>query len=130
MGLNGLISRNVGGLVRSFKISGEWKEYDLEEFTRVGRIPDNSMMLNMVVRMAIEKMEKLESFRYSATTPAVDLRLVLMSTQLGAQYQDASNCISRFGATTDIILIDYQIPRDTSSPTGVSDPTIAPFADP
>ena len=68
MGLNGLISRNLGGLVRSFKISGDWKEYDLEEFTRVGRIPDNSMMLNMVVRMAVEKMEKLESFRYSAIT--------------------------------------------------------------
>lgn len=67
MGLNGLISRNLGGLVRSFRIMGEWKEYDLEEFTRVGRIPDNSMMLNMVVRMAVEKMEKLESFRYSAT---------------------------------------------------------------
>lgn len=68
MGLNGLISRNLGGLVRSFKICGEWKEYDLEEFTRVGRIPDNSMMLNMVVRMAVEKMEKLESFRCFVTT--------------------------------------------------------------
>ncbi len=63
MGLNGLISRNVAGLVRSFKIRGEWKEYDLEEFAKVGRVPDNSMMMNMVVRAAVEKMEKLESFR-------------------------------------------------------------------
>ena len=68
MGLNGLISRNLAGLVRSFKIGGDWKEYDLEEFTRVGRIPDNSMMLNMVIRMAVEKMEKLDSFRCSAIT--------------------------------------------------------------
>lgn len=68
MGLNGLISRNIAGLVRSFKLSGEWKEYDLEEFARVGRVPDNSMMLNMVVRAAVEKMEKLESFRYFAIT--------------------------------------------------------------
>lgn len=75
MGLNGLISRNLAGLVRSLKISGEWKEYDSEEFARVGRISDNSMMLNMVVRMAVEKMEKLESFRYSATVPAASLRL-------------------------------------------------------
>ena len=68
MGLNGLISRNVAGLVRSFKISGEWNEGDLEEFAKVGRIPDTSMMLNMVVRTAIEKMEKLDSFRYFPIT--------------------------------------------------------------
>lgn len=87
MGLNGLISRNLAGLVRSLKISGEWKEYDSEEFARVGRISDNSMMLNMVVRMAVEKMEKLESFRYTATVPAAGL--------LSADVQPAGSSIPR-----------------------------------
>ncbi|KAI9878215.1 MAG: hypothetical protein M1830_001559 [Pleopsidium flavum] len=68
MGLNGLISRNITGLVRSFSLSGEWKEYDLEEFAKVGRVSDNSMMLSMVVRAAVEKMEKLESFSWELNT--------------------------------------------------------------
>lgn len=48
---------------------------------------------------------------------------MLMSDQLGARYQDASNRISRVGATTHIILTDYQVPPDTSSATGISDTT-------
>ena len=63
MGLNGLVSRNVAGYVRNFEICGEWKEDELEEHAKVGRVPDGSMMLNTLVRIAIERMEILERFR-------------------------------------------------------------------
>ena len=63
MGLNGLVSRNVAGYVRSFEICGEWKECELEEYAKVGRVPDGSMMLNILVKIAIERMEVLEKFR-------------------------------------------------------------------
>ena len=65
MGLNALSTRNQCTFVRSFRLSGEWKEYDIDEHARCGRIPDNSLMLNMVVRLAVDKMDKLESFRYA-----------------------------------------------------------------
>lgn len=65
MGLNGLVSRNVAGYVKSFEVCGEWKEYELQEHARVGRVPDGSMMLNTLVRAAIERMAVLVSFRYA-----------------------------------------------------------------
>ena len=64
MGLNGLVTRNVAGYVREFGVWGEFKEYDLEECAKVGRVPDGSMMLNCLVRAAVEKMAILQSFRY------------------------------------------------------------------
>lgn len=63
MGLNGLVSRNVAGYVKSFKIHGDWKEYELQEHSKVGRVTDGSMMLGSLVRVAIEKMTVLETFR-------------------------------------------------------------------
>lgn len=63
MGLNGLLTRNVAPLVRTFRLWGEWKEHDLEEHARFGRVPDNTMMLNIVARAAVDKMEKLIDFR-------------------------------------------------------------------
>jgi len=62
--LNGLVTRNVGQLVHTFSVVGKWKEHDLEELGKVGQIPDSSILLNTVVRLAIDKMAKLESFRY------------------------------------------------------------------
>ncbi|KAI9810300.1 MAG: hypothetical protein M1827_006350 [Pycnora praestabilis] len=64
MGLNGLVTRNVAGLVRSLRVWGEWKEACLEDHAKAGRVPDASMMLNMVVRAAVDKMDKLESFSW------------------------------------------------------------------
>ena len=64
MGLNGLVSRNVAGYVRNFEVTGQWKEHDVLEHSRVGRVPDESMMLNILVRVAVEKMVVLDSFRY------------------------------------------------------------------
>ena len=66
MGLSGLVSRNVAGYVRNFEVCGEWKEHNLEEFSKVGRVPDVSMMLNSLVRVAVERMGILDCFRYIA----------------------------------------------------------------
>lgn len=66
MALNAVVTRNVGGLVRSLTLRGEWRENELEEHARVGRVPDSSMMLNIVVRAAVDKMPGLESVRYAA----------------------------------------------------------------
>ncbi|TLD27815.1 hypothetical protein E2P81_ATG06161 [Venturia nashicola] len=61
MALDGLVSRNIGGYVRELILEGVWKEVGLEEFEK-GRVPDNTMMLNIVVKAALDRMEKLESF--------------------------------------------------------------------
>lgn len=65
MGLNGLVSRNVAGYVRSFEVCGEWKEHTLGEHAKVGRVPDETMMLNSLVRVAVEKMAVLDSFSWA-----------------------------------------------------------------
>lgn len=69
MGLSGLVSRNIAGYVRKFEVCGEWAEHDLEEFAKVGRVPDGSMMLNTLVRVAIERMAALQDFRYKSKLP-------------------------------------------------------------
>ncbi len=63
MGLNGLVSRNVSGYVKNFEVCGEWKEHEQQEHAKVGRVPDESMVLNTLVRVAVEKMTVLDSFR-------------------------------------------------------------------
>lgn len=64
MGLNGLVVRNVASYVRNFEVCGEWKEHDIQEHAKMGRVPDESMLLNTLVRVAVEKMTALDSFRY------------------------------------------------------------------
>ena len=64
MGLNGLVSRNVAGYVRTFEVTGDWKEHDVEEYSKAGRVADDYMMLNTLVRVAVEKMAVINSFRY------------------------------------------------------------------
>ncbi|MCJ1377055.1 hypothetical protein MMC17_000145 [Xylographa soralifera] len=68
MGLNAIVTRNVTGYVKKFKIWGKWKEYDLEECAKVGRVPDSSMMLNLLVRAAVDKMPALETFSWELNT--------------------------------------------------------------
>lgn len=63
MGLNGLVSREISGYVKSFDVCGEWKEHELQEHARVGMVPDESMIMNILVRVAVEKMIVLDSFR-------------------------------------------------------------------
>ena len=64
MGLNAIVTRNVTSYIKKFRIWGKWKEYDSEECARVGRVPDSSMMLNLLVRAAVDRMSALETFRY------------------------------------------------------------------
>lgn len=69
MALNGLVSRNVAGYVRSFRVHGAWKEHEVQEHAQVGRVTDGSMMLGTLIRVAVEKMSVLCSFRYGANQP-------------------------------------------------------------
>ena len=68
MGLNALVTRNTAKLVRSLILQGEWKEYEMVEHARAGRVPDNAMMLNIAVRAAIDRCEGLESFTWGLNT--------------------------------------------------------------
>lgn len=68
MGLNALVTRNTAHLVRHLTLKGQWKEYDLEEYAKIGRVPDNAMMLNIAVRAALERCTGLESFTWDLNT--------------------------------------------------------------
>ena len=64
MGLNALATRSVTSYVRNFEVCGNWKEHEVEEHLKMGRVPDENMLLNTLVRVAVEKMAMLDSFRY------------------------------------------------------------------
>lgn len=68
MGLNGLVLRNATAYVEKFRVRGEWKDNDLQEYSSVGRVTEGSMMLNTMIRVAVEKMPLLDSFRYGRVT--------------------------------------------------------------
>ncbi|KAK2740708.1 hypothetical protein FQN55_008762 [Onygenales sp. PD_40] len=72
MGLNAVVTRNVGNLVHSLTLRGEWREDELEEHARVGRVPDSSMMLNIVVRAAVDKMLQLEEVSWQLNTKMLE----------------------------------------------------------
>jgi hypothetical protein len=72
MGLNAVITRPYGSLVRSMTLRGEWSDHELEEHARVGRVPDSSMLLNIAVRAAIDRMTNLESFHWELNTKMLD----------------------------------------------------------
>lgn len=72
MGLNAIITRPYAPLVRSITLRGEWKEHELEEHARVGRVPDSSMLLNIAARAAIDRMTNLESFHWELNTKMLD----------------------------------------------------------
>lgn len=72
MGLNAVIIRPYASLVRSLTLRGDWREIELEEHARVGRVPDSSMMLNMAVRAAIDRMPELESFSWELSTKMLE----------------------------------------------------------
>jgi hypothetical protein len=70
MGLNAIITRSYATLVQSMTLRGEWKDHELEEHARVGRVPDASMLLNIAARAAIDRMTNLESFHWELNTKA------------------------------------------------------------
>jgi hypothetical protein len=63
MALNGLVTKSHAAVVKDFRVWGEWKEVGVEDFAK-GRVPDNSMMLNMMLRACVDKMVKLRSFSW------------------------------------------------------------------
>ncbi|KAL4740923.1 hypothetical protein BDV11DRAFT_82175 [Aspergillus similis] len=72
MGLNAVITRPYATLVRSLTLRGDWREQELEEHARVGRVPDSSMMLNITVRAAVDRMRDLEDFRWELSTKMLE----------------------------------------------------------
>ncbi|KAL5343190.1 hypothetical protein BJX70DRAFT_354785 [Aspergillus crustosus] len=72
MGLNAVITRPYASLVRSLTLRGDWREQELEEHALVGRVPDSSMMLNITVRAAVDRMQDLESFRWELSTKMLE----------------------------------------------------------
>jgi hypothetical protein len=63
MALNGLVTKSYAGVVKDFRVWGEWREVGVEDFAK-GRVPDNSMMLNMMLRACVDKMAKLRAFSW------------------------------------------------------------------
>ncbi|OXV06488.1 hypothetical protein Egran_05743 [Elaphomyces granulatus] len=72
MGLNALATRPHATLVESLTLRGEWKEHDIEEHARVGRVPDSSMMLNIAVRAMVDRMPGLGSFSWELNTKMLE----------------------------------------------------------
>lgn len=68
MGLNALVSRNVASLVQSLSLEGDWREHDLHEFSSVGRVPDDAMMLNIAVRAAVDRCTQLQEFKWNLSS--------------------------------------------------------------
>lgn len=95
MGLNGLVLRNVSGYVRKLKFVGEWREHDLEEFSKRGRVPDSSIMLNTLVRVAIERSTNLRDLWYAQVRRLPGEVFQLTRIQLGAQHEDAADRMAR-----------------------------------
>ena len=62
-GLEALVTRSVARYVREFEVWGTYKEIGSEDHARVGRVPDGGMMLNILVRTAVDRMAELRSFR-------------------------------------------------------------------
>ncbi|CAI6332620.1 unnamed protein product [Periconia digitata] len=67
MGLNSLVSRTYANYVQTFRVIGEWKEHDVEDYSK-GRVPDNSMMLQIALRAALDKMQHLTTFAWELNT--------------------------------------------------------------
>lgn len=63
MGLNTLIARPFAEYVQRFRLVGEWREHDLEDYSK-GRVPDDSMLLSVALRAALDKMKNLRAFAY------------------------------------------------------------------
>ena len=63
MALNGLVIGNKSGNVKSLRLFGQWKDFEAAECAKAGRVPDSDMLLNCLVRVAVEKMAALEAFR-------------------------------------------------------------------
>ncbi|KAF1937488.1 hypothetical protein EJ02DRAFT_55076 [Clathrospora elynae] len=68
MGLNTLVSRNFTDYIQNFCVIGEWREHDIDDYKQ-GRVPDNSMVMQIVIRAALDKMKCLKAFSWQLNTP-------------------------------------------------------------
>ncbi|KAF2621135.1 hypothetical protein BU25DRAFT_355024 [Macroventuria anomochaeta] len=66
-GLNTLVSRNFTDYVQLFRVIGEWREHDVDDYKQ-GRVPDNSMVLQIAMRAALDKMKNLQAFAWELNT--------------------------------------------------------------
>ncbi|KAF2185825.1 hypothetical protein K469DRAFT_707495 [Zopfia rhizophila CBS 207.26] len=67
MGLNTLVSRTFTDYVQTFRLIGDWREHDVDDYTK-GRVPDNSMILQIALRAALDKMKNLKAFAWELNT--------------------------------------------------------------
>jgi hypothetical protein len=67
MGLNTLVSRTFTDYVQSFRVAGDWREHDVDDYKQ-GRVPDNSMVLQIAMRAALDKMKNLRAFAWELNT--------------------------------------------------------------
>tara|TARA_R110002003_G_scaffold61_2_gene5518 strand:- start:25586 stop:27160 length:1575 start_codon:yes stop_codon:yes gene_type:complete len=67
MGLNTLVARTFTDYVRTFRVVGDWREHDVDDYKQ-GRVPDNSMVLQIALRAALDKMAKLDTFAWELNT--------------------------------------------------------------
>ncbi|KAF7183265.1 hypothetical protein CNMCM7691_003178 [Aspergillus felis] len=72
MGLAALVARPHATLVRSLALCGDWPEARLEKDLRTGQVPDSSMILNVVVRAAVDRIIELESFSWELNTKMLE----------------------------------------------------------
>lgn len=63
MALNGLVTKQHANLVQELRLWGEWKELGIDDFSK-GRVPDTTMMLNILLRAATDRMTKLKAFSW------------------------------------------------------------------
>jgi hypothetical protein len=47
--------------VQLLRVVGEWREHDVDDYKQ-GRVPDNSVVLQIALRAALDKMKNLTAF--------------------------------------------------------------------
>jgi hypothetical protein len=67
MGLNTLVARTFTDYVQAFRVVGDWREHDVDDYSK-GRVPDNSMVLQIAMRAALDKMKNLRAFAWELNT--------------------------------------------------------------
>ncbi|ORX99422.1 hypothetical protein BCR34DRAFT_127018 [Clohesyomyces aquaticus] len=67
MGINTLVSKPYADYVETFRVMGDWREHDLDDYSK-GRVPDNSMMLQIAMRAALDRMKNLKAFAWELST--------------------------------------------------------------
>lgn len=68
MGLNTLVSRTFTDYVQKFRVIGDWREHDMGDYKQ-GRVPDNSMVLQITMRAVLDKMKNITTFSWELNTP-------------------------------------------------------------